>query len=176
MFHDHSFFKYFPVDNWESPGGPPSIGYRHDRYREVDVLARRLTKHQEVGRPLLHVQLVGSPTDHLTIEMFSRIPRWLRSCCVLDLVGLQLCKRQSSPDATSHKYFCLTADGSFLYIRVDTKDTVILDNWREASLENMDVFWLPNGRLSLSNMSHPDPQVQASLSDADGDCNPDHFT
>lgn len=47
MFHDHSFFKYFPVDNWESPGGPPSIGYRHDRYREVDVLARRLTKHQE---------------------------------------------------------------------------------------------------------------------------------
>ncbi|KAI6004496.1 hypothetical protein F5J12DRAFT_147172 [Pisolithus orientalis] len=168
-----------PVDSWESLEQLSIIIHHNDRYWEVDTLAEWLTKRQKLGRPSLHVQLVGLQTNSLEIKPFSRIYKRLRNCCTLDLLGVRLRQRRHTINHSFDSYFSLTTDSDSLYIRVGNHaDRVVLNNWRGVSLENMDVSWPPNGRPSLSesDMLCSNPQEQAFLDDADSDCDSDYST
>ncbi|KAI6100360.1 hypothetical protein F5141DRAFT_1218909 [Pisolithus sp. B1] len=93
-----------PADSWESLERLTVVCNIDDGYRNVDTLAKWLTKRQGLGLPSLHVQLAGSPFAHMTIEEFSFRYNQLRDCRVLSFEGIRL----------SHTLYPST-DGSLLH-------------------------------------------------------------
>lgn len=131
-----------PVDSWENLEQLSLICDCHDWDWHIDTLVEWFTPRQKLGRPSLHVEVSGSQDDwQMAIEDFSYLYSQLRDCCVLDFKGLQL----------SHT-LRLSTDGGFLHVRVDDENSIVLNNWREISLENLDPFWLGllNERQSFS--------------------------
>ncbi|KAI5988253.1 hypothetical protein EDC04DRAFT_2819341 [Pisolithus marmoratus] len=119
-----------PADNWESLERLSLIC--GDASWSVDALAKWLAKRQELGLPLLHVELIGFYSAHatqMTMEEFSFRYKRLRDYCVLDFKDMQF-----------PRVLRLSTDGGLLNVRADKKDGTILKNWRESPLENMGVF------------------------------------
>ncbi|KAI6040813.1 hypothetical protein EDC04DRAFT_1422421 [Pisolithus marmoratus] len=128
------------IDSWESLETLSLFPNGHDH--NVNTLPKWLMQRQKPGRPLLHVQFLRWDTS---TKGFSSIHTSLRDHCVLELKDIWL-----SP------YLCLSTDGSFLHVglhnnRYDPRvDSIVLNDWRELSLENMNICWFLNTKLSLS--------------------------
>ncbi|KAI6027119.1 hypothetical protein EDC04DRAFT_2605986 [Pisolithus marmoratus] len=130
-------FMASSADNWEKLQSLSIICDHHDGYWDVDALAKWLGK-RKLGLPPVHVQLIGSDDAQMEIETFSSHYNQLQDLCILDFKDMRLSDTLR-----------LSMDGGFLNVRVDNIECVTLKNWRELSLENVDLLWLRHETLSL---------------------------